>query len=181
LKKSIFEPDPGAAKQQLLAIPIPEFETVWSSMIVPATTLLAFSFVTGNFQGLIESLFAAMIPAVTPPSSRLSRGGGFGAGPGPIRGMPSSLGSGERQTIVRAGHNRHMIELTYNGLRRLIEPYKLMYYVRKSDEVGSEYFWGYDTTGGKSGKIGIKQFFCNKIQAVNDTGSTFEARYPIDL
>ena len=50
-----------------------------------------------------------------------------------------------------------MVELTYDGIRRLVEPYKLEYYVRKKDGRGFEYFWGWDTTGGRSGKIGIKQ------------------------
>ena len=86
-----------------------------------------------------------------------------------------------RNAIVDAGRSRTLVELTYDGFRRLIEPYKIEYYVRKSDGIGSEYFWGYDHTGGKSGRIGMKQFFCSKIQFVRATDVSFVLRYPIEL
>jgi hypothetical protein len=44
-----------------------------------------------------------------------------------------------------------MVQLLYDGYDRLVEPYRLEYYVRKKDGRGLEYFWGWDTTGGKSG------------------------------
>jgi len=59
--------------------------------------------------------------------------------------------------LISPGRANTMIELYYDGYRRLIEPYKLKYYVRKKDGRGLEYFWGWDTTGGKSGKIGSVQ------------------------
>ena len=59
-----------------------------------------------------------------------------------------------------------MVQLSYDGYNRLVEPYKLEYYIRKKDGRGLEYFWGWDTSGGKSGKIGIKQFICDKIGSV---------------
>jgi hypothetical protein len=74
-----------------------------------------------------------------------------------------------------------MIELLYDGYRRLVEPYKLEYYVRKSDGIGNEYFWGYDTSGGKSGKVGIKQFMCDRIQSVRPTSRSFAPRYSVEL
>jgi len=39
--------------------------------------------------------------------------------------------------------HRHLVDMVYTGHRRLIEPYKLEYYMRKSDGHGSEYFWGF--------------------------------------
>ena len=74
-----------------------------------------------------------------------------------------------------------MVDLTYDGLRRLIEPYKLEYYVRKKDGRGLEYFWGWDTTGGRSCKVGIKQFICDKIQSVQATNRSFRPRFAVEL
>jgi len=58
LKKSIFEPQPNLAKEQLLAIPLDTFEGIWPSLIVPAAVRMASSFVTANFHALIDFLFA---------------------------------------------------------------------------------------------------------------------------
>jgi hypothetical protein len=74
-----------------------------------------------------------------------------------------------------------MVDLTYDGFSRLIEPYKLEYYVRKKDGRGSEYFWGWDTTGGRSGKVGIKQFICDKIQSARATNRSFQPRFAVEL
>ena len=74
-----------------------------------------------------------------------------------------------------------MISLLYDDYERLIEPYKLTFCVRKSDGRGLEYFWGYDISGGKSGKVSIKQFICDKIQAVRPTSRGFSPRFPIEL
>jgi hypothetical protein len=68
-----------------------------------------------------------------------------------------------RNILVAAGRSVTLVEFVYDGFRRLVEPYKIEYYVRKNDGVGSEYFWGYDLTGGRSRKTEMKQFFCNKI------------------
>jgi hypothetical protein len=72
-----------------------------------------------------------------------------------------------------------MVRLVYDGYDRAVEPYKLEYYVRKKDGLALEYFWGWDTTGGKSGKIGIKQFICDKIQSVQPTSFPFQPRYAV--
>jgi hypothetical protein len=88
---------------------------------------------------------------------------------------------GRAECYRRSWSLTDLVELTYDGFRRLIEPYKIEYYVRKSDGIGSEYFWGYDHSGGKSGHIGMKQFFCNKIQFARVTDTSFVPRYPIDL
>src|ERR1700733_3591828 len=188
LKKSIFEPQPNLAKEQLLAIPLGAFEGIWPSLIVPAAALIAFSFVTANFYTLIDSLFALIVPAATltpsvaqPLSRPLGRvGGGF---PGGVRGLGgvSPLRANTRQTLVTAAHNQHMVEMVYDGHTRLVEPYKLEFYVRKSDGHGSEYFWGWDISGGKSGKVGIKQFFCHKIASATESSRTYVPRFPLEL
>jgi hypothetical protein len=74
-----------------------------------------------------------------------------------------------------------MVQLSYDGYERLIEPYKLEYYVRKKDGRGLEYFWGWDMSGGKSGRTGIKQFICDKIVSVRPTNRQFHPRFAIEL
>jgi len=180
LKKSIFEPQPLVAREQLLAVPMEEFRPLWSAIVAPIRSLLNFDYVLGNFRSLIESLFAfasqrASIAGTgfTFPTPRMT--------PRAISRQPVYFSWDARNVIVTAGRSRTLVELTYDGFRRLIEPYKIEYYVRKSDGIGSEYFWGYDHTGGKSGRIGMKQFFCSKIQFARATDMSFVPRYPIEL
>lgn len=193
LRKSIFGPQPNLAKDQLRAIPVATFERDWSSLVVPTATVVAFSFVTANFHNLIDLLFAAVAPialapaAPAPPPVRpLGRPGGHSMGLGgwerviPFTGV-SPLGARARQTIIAAARNGHMIEMTYEGVRRLVEPYKLEYYVRKADGHGSEYFWAWDLSGGRSGKVGIKQFFCHKIVAATESLQSYTPRFPVEL
>jgi hypothetical protein len=74
-----------------------------------------------------------------------------------------------------------MVEMSYDGVRRLVEPYKLEYYIRRSDGHGSEYFWGWDTSGGRSGKVGIKQFLCHKIAASVESSIPYVPRFPVEM
>ena len=191
IKKSIFAPNPNLAKDQLLAIPMADYETDWSSLLVPTGIAMAFAFVTANYHSLIDSLFALLVPVVTAPS--IARVGRFATGLGAVpRGIavPGILGgfsgvsplrADTRQVLKSAAHHRHLVDMMYDGYRRLVEPYKLEYYVRKSDGHGSEYFWGYDRSGGKSRQISMKRFFCHKIASASETATSFVPRYPVEL
>jgi hypothetical protein len=139
-------------------VPIPAI--AWT-IVAPLTSLFDFDYVISNFSSLIESLFSMAIPqaAVSPPGFRF-----LATLPSHRSIAPSYFFWDARNIIISAMRSHTLIELTYDGILRLVEPYRIEYYVRKSDGIGSEYFWGYDTSGGKSGRIGIKQFFCNKIQ-----------------
>ena len=64
LKKSIFEPQPVLAKDQLLAVPLDEFKPLWSAIVAPIRSLFNFEYVLGNFKSLIESLFNMVSSAV---------------------------------------------------------------------------------------------------------------------
>ena len=180
LKKSIFAPQPFVAREQLLALPLEEFRPLWSAVVAPITSLFNFDYVLSNFRSLIESLFSF----ANQPASVAGAGFTF---PTPrmasprISLRPIYFSWDARNAILTAGRLRTLVELTYDGFRRLIEPYKIEYYVRKSDGIGSEYFWGYDHTGGKSGRIGMKQFFCSKIQFARATDMGFIPRYPIEF
>ncbi len=184
LKKSIFEPEPGLARDQLLAVPLEEFKPLWSTIVAPLRSLFNFDYVLTNFRALVESLFSFAVRA--PASSFVPD-----FRPSVVPRITPRAGSGSnaltffswnaRNVIVAAGRTRTLVELTYDGLRRLVEPYKIEYYVRKSDGIGSEYFWGYDNSGGKSGRIGIKRFFCSKIQLARATDISFVPQYQIEL
>lgn len=182
LKKSIFEPQPLVAREQLLAVPLEEFRPLWSAIVAPIRSFFNFDYVLGNFGALIESLFfnfTARPVSVAASGGSIQMPRRFTPHPGPRQ--PIYFSWDVRNVIVAAGRSRTLVELTYDGFRRLIEPYKIEYYVRKSDGIGSEYFWGYDHSGGKSGHIGIKQFFCSKIQFACATDMAFAPRYPIEL
>jgi len=191
LKKSIFSPQPNLAKEQLLAIPMRDYETDWTSLLVPSGALMAFSFVIANFRSLIDSLFALVVPTTAAPS--MARVGAIATGlraipkgiavPGRLGGFTgvNPLRADTRQVLKSAARNRHMVEMTYEGHRRLVDPYKLEYYVRKSDGHGSEYFWGFDTSGGNSRRVGIKQFFCHQIASASESSRIFVPRYEIEL
>lgn len=187
LRKSLFERQPEVAKAQLASVPVTEFSGLWTSLIAPAASLFAFDYVVSNFGSLIDSLFALVVPTAAPafagapvgfPPERIMRRGGY-------TGVPSiGLGyfsASDRNTIISAGRASTMIELEYDGYTRLVEPYKLEYYIRKKDNRGLEYFWGWDTSGGKSGKIGIKQFICDKIQGVRPTARSFRPQFAVEL
>ena len=187
LRKSIFESQPLVARDQLRAVPVADFSGLWRSLVAPVASLFNFDFVAANFQGLIDSLFGLVVPA--PPTFAPA---GIGVGPRlrrPSGGFSRPIGMGYRNyfaadvrnTIIAAGRSQTMLELSYDGYDRLIEPYKLEYYVRKKDGRGLEYFWGWDTTGGKSRQVGIKQFICDKIQSVRPTTRSFQPRFVIEL
>jgi len=182
LKKTIFENSPNSAKQQLQGIQLETYRPFWGSLIAPVSSLFQFDFVVNNFSQLIEELFSLVTPPSPQPAyayspSSIRRGTGFSGGYGST---PSYFDSGIRNTIKNAGQSLTMVELDYDGYRRLVEPYSMEYYVRK-DGVGQEYFWGYDTTGGKSGKQSIKRFICDKIESVNPTNHGFTPKYDVEF
>jgi hypothetical protein len=43
------------------------------------------------------------------------------------------------------------------------------------------YFWGWETSGGKSRKIGIKRLFCNKIASASESSTSYAPRFPVEL
>lgn len=181
LRKSVFDTEPIAAKSQLLALPLEEFRILWAGIVGPIRSLFNFDYVISNFYSLIENLFALIAPAPITPQPR-SGGVGFR----PIRMSSYALrpyfSHDIRNTIINAGRSQTLVDLVYEGISRMVEPYKLKYRVRKSDNRGLEYFWAYDPFGsGKSRKPGIRQYICDKIESVTSTGSAFSPRFEIEL
>ncbi len=183
LKKTIYEGSPNSAKQQLLGIQLETYRPFWKTLIAPVTSLFQFDFVISNFNSLIEDLFNLIASPVPQPAFAIPsfgvprRSGSYGGG---YSSVPSYFDSGVRNTIKNAGQSLTMVELSYDGYDRLVEPYSMEYYVRK-DGVGQEYFWGYDTTGGKSGKQSIKRFICDKIESIRPTEYSFSPRYAVEF
>jgi predicted nucleotidyltransferase component of viral defense system len=188
LRKSVFDSEPSAAKGQLLAIPLEEFRTLWTGIIGPIRSLFNFDYVIANFYLLIENLFSLVLQTpVTPVSA--AGGGGRLASLRPSVGLSRSpylsrpyLSHDIRNTIINAGRSQSLLDLVYDGISRTVEPYKLEYRVRKSDNRGLEYFWAYDPFGsGRSKTPGIRQYICDKIQSVRSTGLRFSPRFEIEL
>jgi predicted nucleotidyltransferase component of viral defense system len=158
LRKSIFRRHYVAAEQALLAIPVQEFGSDWSSMSIPATISLDFDTISEKFSYLITSLCSLVSKTM-------------------FSSIDKFLSPEDRGAIMQAITSNKLINMKYDGFDRVIEPYELQYYVRKSDDTGHEYFWGYDNSGGKSGRIGIKQFFTHKIESYSVTDTPFAPRF----
>jgi predicted nucleotidyltransferase component of viral defense system len=174
LKKSIYDPEARQARTQLLAVPFQVFRTLWPDLVTPRASRLAFESVQSRFLQLIEELFGMLEPEMV---------GRFGAG----RPRPRAFSFGgnfppsARHIIIEAGRARRMIEAEYHGVRRLIEPYKLEFKVRKKDNKGFEYFYGWDRTGGRSSPPGIKSFFSDELRAVAITDLPFAPRCQVEF
>lgn len=178
LKKSVFETAPHNARSNLLNSPLAGLSDFWTHLPVPRVSVFGFEVVLAEFPALIDSLFEAISPpALAGIGTRL---GGF----------PTPLGSGSRaqghfgwnvrEAILRAGRAMQMVEITYDGVARLVEPYRLAYKVRK-DGTGHEYFWGFDTTGGRSRELSMKSFFADKITGARVIDRSFSPRYPVEF
>ncbi len=162
LKKTIFEPSPLAAKNLLLGVPFDLMQSFWDTKIVcPRESRLDFSAAIGRFKEGIEALFA-------PFSQSRGRELAF---------YPPEL----RNQILEAGQARTLLNLTYDGVTRLVEPYSLVFKRRISDGAGQEYLYGWDRTGGRGSGPGIKTFFHWKIQHLENTDQEFEPRFTVEL
>lgn len=183
LKKSIYESAPNSAKEQLLDVQLETYRPFWNTLIAPIASLFQFDVVVSNFSQMINALFS-LIPVPQPVRPTFSPdyvtpryyGGSFNG----YYSTPSYFSSDLRSAIINAGRELKMVELTYDGYNRLVEPYSMEYYVRK-DGVGQEYFWGYDNSGGKSGKQSIKRFICDKIESCMVTNHNFSPRYAVEF
>jgi predicted nucleotidyltransferase component of viral defense system len=160
LRKTIFEPSPGVARQLLLELPLNLLKAAWQKYIIcPIQSLLDFDVAVEQFQSFIAELFA---PYGAPTYGRFAY-------------FPSEL----RNPIMQAGAGLNLVRLTYDGVRRDVEPYSLVF-KRRKDGYGQEYFYVYDRTGGH-GNPGIKALLNPKIHDLEILAETFTPRYPVEL
>jgi predicted nucleotidyltransferase component of viral defense system len=133
LKKSIYDPEARQARTQLLALPFQIFGSLWMDLITPRASRISFGTVQQRFHQLIEELFGILEP-------EMALAGGFRGGRPTARtfGYGGNFTPASRHAIIEAGRARRMIEADYHGVRRLIEPYKLEFKIRKKDNRGFE-------------------------------------------
>jgi predicted nucleotidyltransferase component of viral defense system len=159
LRKTIFNRSPGVAKGLFVELPLSIFGDLWSRFIVcPLRTRIDFDSATAEFQRLIAALFEAI-----------------NVNNHPVEFFPAAL----RNPIMQAGQQLTVLNVVYDGVRRQVEPYSLMYKIRK-DGVGREYFYVYDRTGGSRGP-GLKAFVASSISTMENTEEVFEPRFPVEL
>jgi len=160
LKKTIFERSPGVVRGLLLDLPLEAFRAVWSNyLICPRGSLFDFEFAWTNFRETISALFAEFSPGAFDQSLFFS--------------------SDLRNPIMAAGANLTVLDVVYQGRRRQVEPYSLVYKVRKGG-LGREYLYVYDQTGGSS-QPGIKSFVADGFSSIQTTETKFEPRFPVEL
>jgi hypothetical protein len=128
--------------------------------VCPAQSLFDFDTALTRFKENIESIFSGLHVDYY----------------GRIAFYPSNF----RKVIMQAASDLTLLDITYDGHRRLVEPYSLVF-KRRKDGFGQEYFYAYDQTGGHTSGPGIKTFLHPKIQSIANTDRTFQPRLPIEL
>jgi predicted nucleotidyltransferase component of viral defense system len=161
LRKTIFGSRPAAARDILLGLPMPFFRGAWDRYVAPLTARITFDQAEEAFRSIINAIFAVVSPART------------GAATNEF--FPADL----RNMIMEAAAGRLLLQLSYDGWERVVEPYALTY-KRRQDGQAAEYFYVWDRSGGSSGP-GIKSWFHHKIQNMRLTDKTFDPQYPIEL
>ncbi len=160
LKKTIFERSPGVVGNLLLGLPFDTFRALWQRYIYcPIQSIIEFDFALTGFKNNIEELFGSFV-------SRYSE----------LAYFPAEL----RNPIIDAGSNMNLLEVVYDGIKRIVEPYSLVYKIRQ-DGYGQEYFYVHDRTGGRGSGPGIKAFVNTKIASIRVLPENFAPRYPVEL
>jgi predicted nucleotidyltransferase component of viral defense system len=160
LRKTIFGASPHAAKSLLLDLPVDIFRGYWHKVLTPAASRMGFDEALESLRSGVESLFGPL------PAGAQFAGHFF----------PSHL----RNPIMQAASDRKLLQVRYDGVTRLVEPYSLTF-KRRLDGNAFEYFYVFDRSGGRSSHPGIKTFFQHKIQFLEITDETFEPRFEMEL
>jgi predicted nucleotidyltransferase component of viral defense system len=160
LQMTIFSLYPGVVKNLLIDLPFEIIRGLWHKyLVVPKRGVLDFTNAVESFKTIVDELFGNL----------------------PVRGgeyvfFPSHL----RNPIMEAGYNMTCLEIVYHGVRRLVEPYSLVYKTRR-DGVSREYLYVYDQTGGRSSGSGIKSFVHTDIENLQNTNQKFDPRFEVEL
>jgi len=159
-KITIFGNSPGVAKGLFIDLPLEALGRLWSDHIAcPKKSWFSFKTAKEHFLSLINSLIPNQ--PVRERSQIL---------------FPSIL----RNPIMEAGQTLTLLKLGYDGIIRLVEPYSLIFKVRK-DGVAREYFYAYDTTGSYTSGKGLKSFVPGKVESAENTAQTFKPRFEVEL
>lgn len=159
LKLTIFERFPGFVKKLLIDLPFESLKHLWTKHIAaPKLGIIGFDSAFNRFIENINELF-----------------GNYNQTYADELFYPSKY----RNIILEAGRNMTLLEITYNGHKRQVEPYSLAFKVR-TDGIGQEYFYVYDLVGGNSGP-GIKSLLHYNIQSIENTDIKFQPKYEVEI
>jgi predicted nucleotidyltransferase component of viral defense system len=169
LRKTIYERQPFAAYEQLLKRPFAVIREAWGKyLVLPKVSLINFERAEELFLSGIEAIFVLM--GVDPRRA-------------PVFAAQASLDyftAERRSLIMEAGRLQRLLEVTYKGYPRIVEPYSLAY-KRRQDGVAREYFYVHDRSGGASRQQGIKTFTNDNLTSLRLLDESFEPRHPIEL
>lgn len=160
LKKTIFQPSPGAAKNLLIGLPFDLFRAYWNKVVCPLASRFTFDHAVEVLKDGLEALFAP-----------------FGYGQ---QAEWAFFPSNYRNPILEAGSTRKLLRLRYHSVDRLIEPYALTF-KRRQDGGAREYFYGWDQSGGSSGVPGIRSFVATDVELLELTEYDFAPRFEVEL
>lgn len=161
LRKTIFGDSPGSAQQILLGLPMSFFKAAWEKYIVcPVRSRLDFDRAEEVYRTFINNIFGA-----TGRASSVSDA--F---------FPAEL----RNLFLEAGSGTRLMEISYDGMARIVEPYALTY-KRRADGQAREYLYVWDRSGGSSGKPGIRSLVNPKVENPRILEDGFEPRFEIEL
>ena len=160
LRKTIFEPSPVAARDLLLGVPLDLLRGFWGKVVCPQATRLTFDSAVSLLRDGIATLFE-------PFSWGAHLAGLY---------FPAEF----RNPILQAGSDLTLLRVTYDGITRDVEPYSLVF-KQARDKPAREYFYGYDRSGGHTSGPGIKSLTLDGLQRVENTATSFEPRYAVEL
>ena len=160
LKRTIFESSPGVVKGLLVGLPLEGFRRFWDQLECPRSSRFGFDKATEWFGQLTDDLFGRF------PVTRQAELAYFS--------------SEHRNIILEAGRTLTLLRLKYQGLVREVEPYALKY-KQAQGQPAQEYFYAFDRTGGRSRNISIKAFLERDVQSLENTETTFEPRYEVEV
>lgn len=169
LRKTIYEAQPAAAYEQFVRRPLGEIREAWSKyLVLPKVSILTFEQAEEFFRAGMEALFALL-------GFNPRRATGYAA-----QASLDYFTAERRSLIMEAGRLHRLLEVTYKGYTRVVEPYSLAY-KRRQDGVAREYFYVHDRSGGSSGQPGIKTFTNDNLTSLRMLEEEFEPRFPIEL
>ena len=161
LRKTIFAPSPGVARNLLFELPFRFFKEFWhKNVICIKRTMFDVELAIEKFKNSIEEIFSSY------PQ--------FGYRD--LAFFPATL----RNPIMQAGRDQTLLRMTYQNSERLIEPYSLKYKEAKG-KAPREYLYAFDISGGNSGTRCIKTFVPQNVQSIDNTDIKFEPRVEIEL
>jgi len=161
LKKTIYEPSPGALKALFLGLPWNLLKNYWQKhLICHKNSIISFNKAVENFKTGIDEMFGQFKKDYY----------------GEIAYFPVNY----RNIILRAGRERKILKLEYKNRIRDIEPYALFYKKPKNGHA-KEYFYAYDRTGGATTPPGLRSYLHPRIQSLEITDKIFEPRCEIEL